>query len=251
MTIAIVFAVILGLALGSFANVVAYRLPRGESLSKPPSHCPVCDHPIRPYDNVPVVSWLVLRGRCRDCRAAISPRYPLVEAATGALFGAVVWVRWDDTTALVLGLILIAFLVPLTLIDLDVRRLPNALVYPCAALGLVVGTALDPGGEVERLIAGAIAFAVFFVAALAYPAGMGMGDVKLAGVLGLYLGREVAVALAAALLLALVVGLAIMARKGVAAGRRTAVPFGPFLAAGAVIAILVGPALVDAYVKNL
>ena len=102
---------------------------------------------------MPVVSWLVLRGRCRDCGAAISPRYPIVEAVTGALFGAVVSVRWDDTTALVLGLMLVAFLVPLTLIDLDVRRLPNALVYPCAALGLVVGTALDPGGEVERLIA--------------------------------------------------------------------------------------------------
>ena len=199
---------------------------------------------------MPVVSWLVLRGRCRDCSAAISARYPVVEAATGAIFGAIVAVRWPDTTAIVLGLVLVAFLVPLTLIDLDLRRLPNALVYPCGALGLVLGTALDPGGEVERLIAGAIAFACFFVAALVYPAGMGMGDVKLAGVLGLYLGREVTVAIAAALLLAAAVGVAIMARKGVAAGRRTAVPFGPFLAAGAVIAILAGPELVDAYVNG-
>ena len=175
---------------------------------------------------------------------------PAVEAGTGILFGAVVWVRWDDTTAIVLGLILVAFLVPLTLIDLDVRRLPNALVYPCAAIGLVVGTALDPGGEPERLLAGAIAFTCFFLAALAYPAGMGMGDVKLAGVLGLYLGRDVAVAIAFALLLALAVGIAIIARKGMAAGRKTAVPFGPFLAAGAVIAILVGPQLVDAYLNS-
>jgi leader peptidase (prepilin peptidase)/N-methyltransferase len=250
LTVAIVFAVLVGLAIGSFANVVAYRLPRGESLLRPPSHCPECGHPIRAYDNVPVVSWLVLRGRCRDCRAAIPPRYPLVEAATGVLFGAIVGVRWDDATAIALGLVLVAFLVPLTLIDLDVRRLPNALVYPCAAAGLVLGTALDPGGEPERLIAAAIAFAVFLLAALVYPAGMGMGDVKLAGVLGLYLGRDVAVAIAAALLLALAVGLAIIARKGVAAGRKTAVPFGPFLAAGAVIGILVGPQLMDAYLNG-
>src|SRR4051794_26716557 len=250
MTIAVVFAVLLGLAIGSFANVVAYRLPRGESLSHPPSHCPSCGHPIRPYDNIPVVSWLVLRRRCRDCRTPISPRYPLVEAATGVLFGAVTWVRWDDATAIALGLVLVAFLVPLTLIDLDVRKLPNALVYSCAAVGLVLGTALDPGGEPERLLAGAIVFAAFFLAALAYPAGMGMGDVKLAGVLGLYLGREVGVAVGAALLLALVVGLAIIARRGMAAGRKTAVPFGPFLAAGAVVAILVGPQIVDAYVNG-
>jgi len=249
-TVTVVFAVLLGLALGSFTNVVAYRLPRGESLSKPPSHCPVCGHPVRRYDNIPVVSWIVLRGHCRDCHAAISARYPIVEAVTGTLFGVIVAVRWPDTAEIVLGLILVAFLVPLTLIDLDTRRLPNVLVYPCGAIGLVVGTALDPGGEVERLIAGALAFAFFFVAALAYPAGMGMGDVKLAGVLGLYLGRDVAVAIGAALLLALAVGIAIIARKGVAQGRKTAVPFGPFLAAGAVIAILVGPDLMDAYLNG-
>jgi leader peptidase (prepilin peptidase) / N-methyltransferase len=193
----------------------------------------------------------VLRGGCRDCHAAISPRYPIVETATGAIFGAIVAVRWDDTTAIVLGLILVAFLVPLTLIDLDVRRLPNALVYPCGAIGLVVGTALDPGGEVERLIAAAIAFGLFFIAALAYPAGMGMGDVKLAGVMGLFLGRAVAPAVMIALVSGVLVGLAIMSSRGVKAGRKTAVPFGPFLAFGAIVAIYAGQALVDAYLDSV
>ncbi len=247
MTLAVAFAVLVGLAVGSFANAVAYRLPRGESLVSPGSRCPSCGHAIRAHDNIPVLSWLLLRGRCRDCRAPISARYPIVEATTGVLFGLVVAVCWPDATDIVLGLVLVAFLVPLTLIDLDERRLPNVLVLPAGVAAIVLGTVLDPGGEPERLLAGLAAGAGFFLVALAYPGGMGLGDVKLAAVLGLYLGRDVWVAIFASLVLGAIVGVAIMARKGVARGRKTAIPFGPFLAVGAVIAILAGPALTDAY----
>jgi leader peptidase (prepilin peptidase)/N-methyltransferase len=249
-TLAVLGAAVLGLLLGSFLNVVAHRLPRGISLVAPASRCPSCEHPIRPLDNVPVLSWLLLRGRCRDCGAAIAARYPLVEAGTAALFAAVAAARYPDRPAIVLGLVLVAFLVPLTLIDLDVRLLPNRLTVPAAIVALAAGTALDPGGEVERLVAGAAAGGCFLLIAFAYPAGMGLGDVKLAGVLGLYLGAEVAIAIMAALLSSVAVGVAIMARRGVAEGRKTAIPFGPFLAAGAVVAILVGPALLDAYLRR-
>jgi leader peptidase (prepilin peptidase) / N-methyltransferase len=250
MTLAVVFAMIVGLVIGSFLNVVAYRVPRKESLASPPSHCPYCDRAIRPYDNIPVLSWLLLRGRCRDCGESISPLYPLVEATTGVLYGLIVAVRWPDTAEIALGLILVTFLVPLTLIDLEVRRLPDILTIPAGVLAIVVGSALDPGGEVERLIAGGIAGLVFFVIAVAYPGGMGLGDVKLAAVLGLFLGRSVALAIFVALLLGLGLGVGIMAKKGIAEGRKTAVPFGPFLAAGAVVAILVGPEVMNAYLNH-
>ena len=246
----IVVAAVGGLLIGSFLNVVAWRLPRGESIIKPGSHCPACDHPVRPKDNIPVVSWLRLHGRCRDCGEPISPRYAIVEATTGLLFALVVAVFYDDTTQLVLGLTMICFLVPLTLIDLDTRLLPNKLTLPAAVAAVVLGTLLDPSGEVERLIAGAAAGGFFFLAVLAYPRGMGLGDVKLAAVLGLYLGREVAAALLIGLIAGVVVGVAIMKRKGVAEGRKTAVPFGPFLAFGGVVALLVGEGMVDAYLQT-
>lgn len=250
MTVITLFAGLLGLILGSFLNVVAYRLPRGESLMSPGSRCPSCEHPIRPYDNVPVLSWLALRGRCRDCDVPISARYPTVEAATAVLFAAVTAARYPDSTTTALGLLLVAFLVPLTLIDLDTRLLPDRLVFPAAGLAQLAGTVLDPGGEPERLIAGAAAGGCFLAIALAYPAGMGLGDVKLTGMLGLFLGAEVAVAVFAALLTGVTVGLAIIARKGVAAGRKTAIAFGPFLAAGGVVAILAGHPILRAYLHG-
>ncbi|HEX4345132.1 MAG TPA: prepilin peptidase [Solirubrobacteraceae bacterium] len=250
MIAAALFAGLIGLVTGSFLNVVAYRVPRGESLMSPGSRCPGCGHPVRPYDNVPVLSWLVLRGRCRDCGIAISTRYPIVEATTAVLFAAVVVARFPHATPIALGLVLVAFLVPLTLIDVDLRLLPDRLVAPAAALAVVAGTALDPGGEVERLLAGAAAGGCFLLIALAYPAGMGLGDVKLTGMLGLFLGAEVAVAVFAALLSGVTVGLAIIARKGMVEGRKTAIPFGPFLAAGGVVAILVGPAILHAYLHG-
>ena len=250
MFLGIVVALIGGLLIGSFLNVVAWRLPRGQSLVKPGSHCPACGHPVRPRDNVPVVSWLLLHGRCRDCGEPISRRYPIVEGVTGLLFALVYAVYHDDTAQLALGLAMVCFLVPLTLIDLDTRVLPNKLTLPAAIVAVVLGTLLDPSGEVERLIAGAAAGGFFLLAALAYPRGMGIGDVKLAGVLGLYLGRSVAAALLIGLVAGVVVGVVIMSRKGVAEGRKTAVPFGPFLALGGIVALFVGSGIVDTYLDT-
>ncbi|MDX6681448.1 MAG: leader peptidase (prepilin peptidase) / N-methyltransferase [Solirubrobacteraceae bacterium] len=250
MPIVLLPAAAFGLIIGSFLNVVAYRLPRHESLSTPGSHCPSCDAPIKPYDNVPLLSWMLLRGRCRGCKAAIAPRYPLIEGLTAILFAAVVAVHLHDTAMLVLGLVLVAFLVPIALIDAETRKIPNSLTAPAAVLALVVGTALDPGGEVERLIAAAAAGGVLMLPSLLHPAGMGMGDAKLVGVLGLYLGRGVAPAFLVAFAVGTVVGVAIMLRKGLHEGRKTALPFGPFLALGGLVGLLAGDALVELYLDT-
>jgi leader peptidase (prepilin peptidase) / N-methyltransferase len=244
-----IVAGLFGAIFGSFFNVVAYRLPRGESLSRPGSHCPHCDAPVRAYDNVPVVSWLLLRGHCRSCGERISPRYPIVELLTAALAVSVVVVH-HTTVRLVLGLALVAVLVPVSLIDLDTRRIPNKITGPAALAAIVIGLILKPSGVPDQLLAGACGFGFLFVFALAYPRGLGMGDVKLAGVLGLYLGSSVAVALFGGLLTGAVVGIGVMAKLGVAKGRKTAIPFGPFLATGGMLAILVGPQIVHWYVHN-
>jgi leader peptidase (prepilin peptidase) / N-methyltransferase len=228
-----------GLLVGSFLNVLIARLPEGESLVHPGSRCPHCGHPVRPYDNVPVLSWLWLRGRCRDCGQPISARYPLVEALTGVLCALVV-VAW-------LGIALVLTLVPITFIDLDRRIIPNRIVGPSAVVALVILALTDVDALPDHLIAAAAAGGFFLLAALAYPRGMGMGDVKLAALIGLYLGSSVAPALLAAMLSGTIVGGAIMARKGVAEGRKTAVPFGPFLALGALVGLFAGPEIVDWY----
>ena len=238
---------VVGLLVGSFLNVVAARLPKGMSLVTPRSHCPGCGIEVRPQDNIPVLSWLMLGRRCRGCSEPISARYPLVEAGTAVLLGAVAAVHATDTPQLVLGAVLVLFLVPMALFDLDTRIIPNKLTAPAALVAIALGLALDPAGEPERLIAGFGAAAFFLVAFLAYPRGMGVGDIKLAGVLGLFLGAEVSVGIFAALILGTLVGGIVMARVGVKAGRKTAVPFGPFLALGGVVAVLVGAPLLDAY----
>jgi leader peptidase (prepilin peptidase)/N-methyltransferase len=243
------FAGVIGAVFGSFLNVVAYRLPRHESLMTPASHCPKCDTPVRPYDNIPVLSWLILRGRCRSCGEAISPRYPLVEAATGLLCLGAVLVH-HSAASIALSLALILIVVPAALIDLEHRIIPNRITALGAGLALVLGLALDPAGEPERLIAGGCAGGFLLIAALAYPGGMGMGDVKLAGVMGLFLGAAVAPAILLALLAGVGVGAVVIARKGAAKGRKTAVPFGPFLALGALFAVFLGPQIVDFYVKH-
>ncbi|HUA74196.1 MAG TPA: prepilin peptidase [Solirubrobacteraceae bacterium] len=240
---------VFGAIFGSFLNVVAYRLPRHESLLGPASHCPACAAPVKPYDNVPILSYLLLRGHCRSCGAQISPRYPLVEALTGALCAGVVAVH-DSAAPIALGVALILVVVPAALIDLEHRIIPNSLNALGAVLALGLGLALDAGGEPQRLIAAAAAGGFLLLAALAYPGGMGMGDVKLAAVMGLFLGSAVAPAILVALLAGTVVGGVILARKGVREGRRTAVPFGPFLAFGAIVATYVGPQIVHAYVHH-
>src|SRR3954451_1651639 len=247
MVAAIVLAALGGLIVGSFLNVVAYRLPRGESLAHPPSHCPSCDAPVKPYDNIPVLSWLLLRGRCRSCAAPISPRYPLVEATTGILWAAVMYARWDDASGIALGICLVTILIPIALIDFEYRIIPNRITGPAAIVALLIGALLDQDFVVEQLIAGVAAGGVFFLAVLAYPKGMGMGDVKLAGMMGLYLGRAVGLAILVGLVSGAVVGSVIMARMGVREGRKQAVPFGPFLALGGIVAIFAGDAVANAY----
>ncbi len=245
----VAIAAVGGLVAGSFFNVVIARLPRHESLVRPGSRCPHCGHPVRPYDNVPVFSWLILRGRCRDCGEPISARYPLVELVTAALFAAVV----IDTGAnehVWLGLALVSVLVPVAFIDLDHRIIPNAIVLPGAVAAIAIVAATEPSELSEHLIAGAAAAGFLLLAVLAYPRGMGMGDVKLAGVLGLYLGRSVGPAMLVALLSGTIVGVVIIARKGAAEGRKTAVPFGPFLALGGLVGLFFGPDIVDWYLDS-
>jgi leader peptidase (prepilin peptidase) / N-methyltransferase len=209
--LAVVVAALGGLLSGSLLTSVARRVPPGEPVAR---------------------------------------RAGLVKATCCVLFAAVVIARHGDRADVVLGLVLICFLVPLALVDLDTRTLPNKLTLPAAVVAVVLGALLDPGGEPERLLAGLLGGGFFLVVALAFPKGMGLGDVKLATVLGLFLGREVAAALLVALLAGVFVGLVIMRREGVAEGRRTAVPFGPFLAVGAVVALLFGSGIVDAYVGS-
>ncbi|HET6506302.1 MAG TPA: prepilin peptidase [Baekduia sp.] len=243
-------AALFGLLIGSFLNVVAWRLPRGESLVKPRSKCPGCGTQLKAYDNVPVFSWLVLRGRCRGCGEKISARYPVVEAITALLYAGVVAAEHDHALKCALGLALVTFLVPIAVIDLDLKRIPNALTGPAAIVAVVIGAILDPSFLPEQLIAGAAALTFFLVPAMLSRKGMGMGDVKLAAVLGLYLGRAVAPALFFALILGVVVGVAIIANQGMTEGRRVKIPFGPFMAVGAVIAFFVGSGLVDSYTSS-
>ncbi|MDQ3936133.1 MAG: prepilin peptidase [Actinomycetota bacterium] len=237
-----------GLMIGSFLNVVAYRVPRGESLVKPGSHCTTCGEHVRPYDNIPIVSWLLLRGRCRGCGEKISARYPAVELITALVFAAVVLVNGFDTD-LLLELPFAAMLVVVAGIDLEHRIIPNKILLPLGVWGLAATAAVKTDFLPEALIGGAAAFTFLFVAALVHPKGMGMGDVKLAAVMGLYLGASVAPALLLGFLAGSVVGVAIVARHG-AAGRKRGVPFAPFLALGGLVALLVGPELVDLYVEN-
>jgi leader peptidase (prepilin peptidase)/N-methyltransferase len=243
------FAGVLGAVFGSFLNVVVYRLPRHESLVLPASHCPKCGMPVKPYDNVPILSWLLLRGHCRGCGAPISVRYPLVEALSAALcVGAVL--THHSVAGIALSVALILLVVPAALIDLEHRIIPNRITALGALLALAIGIAFDPAGEPGRLIAAAAAGGFLLLAALAYPGGMGMGDVKLAGMMGLFLGAAVAPALLIALLAGVALGAVVVARKGAQEGRKTAIPFGPFLALGALCSVFLGHQLVGVYVNH-
>jgi leader peptidase (prepilin peptidase)/N-methyltransferase len=235
-----------GLVVGSFVTVVAHRVPRGESIVGPRSRCPSCGAQIAAYDNLPVVSWVLLRGRGRCCGVPISPRYPLTELALGALYAATVLVLWDEPTEIALGLVFVTTLVAITLTDLEQRIIPNKILTVAAVLGVAIAAIGDPSSLPERAIAAAAAGGLLFGAALAYPRGMGLGDVKLAAVMGLFLGRNVAPAMLVALLVGSLVGLAMIARDG-AGARKRAIPFGPFLALGGVVGLLAGDEMVDWY----
>ncbi len=257
---------LLGAAIGSFLNVVIYRVPAGRSVVRPASACPQCATPIRSRDNIPIVSWLVLRGRCRDCGTRISPRYPAIELSTAAVFVGIA--LWRSPMLLSSGgasfgaemLVLVALLffasitIALTAIDLDTHRLPNALVLPSYVVLLVLfGAAALLMGSVEsiaRAAAGAgILFVIYLVLALIAPQGMGMGDVKLAGVIGLVLGwfgwAALAVGAMAAFLLGGLFGIVLIALRR--ARRSTGIPFGPWMLAGAWLGIVAGEPIASAY----
>lgn len=255
-----------GLLIGSFLNVVIFRVPAGRSLIAPGSACGSCGAQIRPCDNVPVLSWILLRARCRDCRASISLRYPLVELGT-ALFFATVALRFGpglfgSVLPIAALITLLAFLylasisVALALIDLDTQRLPNSIVLPAYVVGLVLLSAAavvggDLGSILRAWIGLCILWAGYFGLALVYPGGMGMGDVKLAGVLGLFLGYlgwgELVVGAFAAFLLGGFFALGLLVTRR--ANRKSGIPFGPWMLAGAWVGIFWGAQLWNGYLS--
>jgi leader peptidase (prepilin peptidase) / N-methyltransferase len=236
-----------GAAIGSFLNVVAGRLPQKMSLVRPRSACPSCATEIAWYDNVPLLSFAVLRGRCRSCRASIGWRYPAVELATAALVAAC-FLDFGVSLGAVVAAFFCAALVVLSAIDIEHRILPDRIVLPSAAIVLVAQTVLHPSIEWALAALGASLF--LFLAVLAYPRGMGMGDVKLALLMGAMLGRTVPVAMMIGMIAALVPAVVLLSRHGSAA-RKMGIPFGPFLALGSVIALFFGDQLLDLYLGLL
>lgn len=257
-----------GTLIGSFLNVVIYRVPLGRSIVAPPSACGSCGHAVRGYDNIPLISWLVLRGKCRDCAAPISVRYPLVELAGAIAFGLVAWrfvpavfaaTGGPEVAAALLQLVaylyLVAISIALALIDLDTRRLPNVIVLPAYLVGLALlgVAALLTGSWAALATAGIGAVAtggLYLILALVRPGAMGMGDVKLAGVVGFFLGwlgvPELILGTVAAFILGGLVGVGMLLAGR---GRKAAIAFGPWILAGAWVAILAGAPLVRAYLS--
>jgi leader peptidase (prepilin peptidase) / N-methyltransferase len=240
-------ALLPGLAVGSFLNVVCARIPLHRSIVHPGSACMTCKTPIAWYDNLPLISFAVLRGRCRHCGTAIPWRYPFVEAVTGLLVAGSVLkfgIGWQAAVAA----FLCAALVAVSATDAERQIIPNQVVLPSAAAVLAANTLLHPSAE--WIAAGVAAGLFFLLAALAYPAGMGMGDVKLAFLLGVALGRTVPVALMAGMIFALAPSALLLLRHG-AAARKMRIPFGPFLALGGVLALFAGKSLLNAYLGLL
>jgi leader peptidase (prepilin peptidase)/N-methyltransferase len=246
---------VVGLLVGSFLNVVIWRVPRNESVIRPRSRCPQCGHEIRGRDNIPVASWLFLRGRCRDCKTRVSARYPIVELTTAVLFTLLAW-HFGLHLVLIAYLYLAALSVALALIDIDVHRLPDALTlpsYPVAAVLLTIGAlaAHEPFDLTRAAIGGAALFGLYAVLWFVYPKGMGLGDVKLAGILGLYLGYlgwgTLAVGAFFGFALGGVLGVTLMAIGR--ATRKSKIPFGPFMLSGAMAAVFFGSSVAHAYVS--
>lgn len=252
----VVVAALLGLAVGSFLNVVVHRVPAGLSLVSPGSHCPRCDRPVRARHNVPVLGWLVLRGRCADCSTRISVRYPLIELGTAVLF-VVTALRLADLHRLPAApayLYLAAAGVALALIDASSHRLPDAIVlpsYPVLLLLLTAASAVsgDWAALLRGVAAGAASLVGYLIIWFAHPAGIGFGDVKLAGLLGMGLGYLSWAALAVGTFAAFAVGgaVGIVLLLTTARGRKTAIAFGPFMVTGVWVAFLAGPAISGAY----
>lgn len=233
---------VLGAVIGSFLNVVIYRLPRQQSLATPGSHCPRCERPVKWYDNIPLISYALLRGQCRNCGQPITMRYPAVELLTAVLW-TLAGVEFGMTWSLLPALLFLSSLVAIFYIDLDHYIILNVIVLPVAVIGLGANIAISPDRWLEYLAAGLMSATFFFIVAVLKPGGMGMGDVKLAGMLGFFLGRAVLTGLFLGFLIGAVTGVALMA-AGIK-GRKSRIPFGPFLAIGAVIALFFGNDLLD------
>jgi leader peptidase (prepilin peptidase) / N-methyltransferase len=236
-----------GLALGSFLNVVAARVPLRRSIVRPASACMSCGQQIRWYDNIPLVSYVVLRGRCRHCGIGIHFVYPAVELLTAVLLAGCVLAFGLSAEAAVAAFFC-AVLVAVSAIDIEHRIIPNRIVLPATVVVLAANTARDPSPQ--WIIAGLAASGFLLAAALAYPAGMGMGDVKLALLMGVALGKTVPVALIVGMLAAMIPGIVLFARHGKKA-RKMGIPFGPFLALGSVVALFWGHGILDAYLSTL
>lgn len=238
---------VLGAVIGSFLNVVIRRLPRGESLLRPPSHCPACGAPVRWHDNVPVLGYLLLGGRCRACRERISPEYPLVEAGNAALYGLLAW-RFGLTAALPVYMVLASALLALAVIDLHHRILPDRITLPGIAVGLLASATLLPAGLVPALLGAALGGGLFLLIALLSRGGMGGGDIKLIAMIGAFLGwQAVLLTTFLAAVVGGLVGLVLMLAFG--KGRKYAVPFGPFLSAAALVCLLWGNQMIDWYLR--
>ncbi len=267
----LVFLGLFGLVFGSFANVLIWRVPRGESIVSPPSHCPTCGHEIRWYDNIPVVSWLVLGGRCRDCGTRIPARYPLVESGSAALWVLAGW-RFGLAAAAPAGVLLFYLLLVLSVIDIDTRRLPTPLVAALAAVGVCAalvsqfaGIAAGPligvaptglfaspllSAAIGLALGGGIAWAIGAVYALVRGrTGLGFGDVRLLGAIGLFLGPYVLFAYALANLLGLVGGVVALLGRDRGSREPVSIPFGPYLAAASIVTVFVGPSVWAWYLR--
>ena len=253
MWVAVALAGVFGLLVGSFLNVVIWRVPNGMSVLRPPSHCPSCEHPIRPWDNVPVLSWLVLGGRCRDCGDRISVRYPAVELAT-ALLCAAMGARFGWHVETIAYSYLVMSGVALAMIDLDTRRLPDVIVLPSLGVGLVLlglasGVGHDWGAYWHALAGAGVLFAFYFVTWFIAPRGMGFGDVKFSAVLGLFLGwlgwGSLLVGAFLGFATGAAAGLTLMMFRG--AGRKSAIPFGPAMFVGALLGVWFGHPVTDWY----
>jgi leader peptidase (prepilin peptidase)/N-methyltransferase len=238
---------LLGLIAGSFLNVVIHRVPLHQSVVWPASHCPQCGEPIRPGDNVPLVSYALLRGRCRNCKARIPARYPVVEALTGTLFAAAAY-EFGLGLDLAYALVLIVILIALAGIDLEHGLLPNAIVGPAALAGFTLSVLESPERWWVYLVSALAVAGGLFALALAYPGGMGMGDVKMGGMLGAFLGPYAALAVFLGALCGAVIGGLLMATGKMQ--RRQALPFGVFMAIGGIVTLFVGPELWELYRKH-
>lgn len=239
------WAGVIGLAMGSFFTVAAHRWPREESLVEPRSHCTSCGHTLRWYELVPVLSWVVQRARCRSCGVHVSWRYPATELASGALAAATI-LSFGPTFEGLAAMVLVLTLVPVVIIDLEHKLIPDIFVLPAAAVALVLAIAANPDRWWVPVTAAVGASLFLFILWFAYPGGMGLGDVKLALLLGAVLGISVVPALAVAFATGALLGAVLLVKMGRGA-RKMAIPFGPFMAAGALVALWMGPLMIDWY----